>query len=62
MDFLINYTFDENDIQEILNANQKSLINNVILNKKNVVEIIEYLLELGINNETIKKLFIYQIL
>ena len=43
MDFLINYTFDENDIQEILNANQKSLINNVILNKKS----------LGINLETI---------
>ena len=61
MEFLKDYGLVDSDIEEILNANTKSIINNIELNKKNVVEIIEYFVELGISNKTIKDLFIQQI-
>lgn len=61
MEFLKNYNFVDEEIEEILSFNSKGIINNIILNKENVIEIIEYFLALNIMEETIKKMFKYQI-
>lgn len=61
MDFLKDYNFNEEEINEVLNANSKGIINNIIYNKENVCEIIDYFLALDIEEETIKKMFKYQI-
>lgn len=61
MEFLKNYGLVDSDIEEILNANSKSIVNNLILNQKNVMEIIEYFQELGVSVETIKNMLVYQI-
>ncbi len=61
MDFLMKYNFLENDIDDILKNNSKSVINNIILNQKNVMEIVEYLQELGVTNVAIKRIFMNQI-
>lgn len=61
MDFLKEYGLSDNDIEEIKQFNTKSVINNIEFNKKNVIEIIDYLKEIGVSDVAIKKLFIYQI-
>lgn len=61
MDFLKEYNFTEEEINEVLNANSKNIINNIILNKENVCEIIDYFLALDLEQETIKKMFKLQI-
>lgn len=61
MDFLMKYNITEKDILEIKNSNSKGIINNIIVNQKNVCEIIEYLQGLGIKDEVIKKLLMNQI-
>ena len=61
MDFLKQYGLNNEDIEEIINRNDEDIIKNVILNQKNVKEVIDYLLEVGINNEVIKELFAEQI-
>ena len=61
MDFLLNYGLNENDINEIINHNDEGIIKNVILNKDNVSDVIKYLRELGVNDVSIKDLFIHQI-
>lgn len=61
MDFLMKYNITEKDILEIKNSNSKGIINNIIVNQKNVCEIIEYLQELGVNKEVVKNLFMNQV-
>lgn len=61
MDFLKKYDFTDADIENINKNNSSSIIKNIVLNRNNVCDIIDYLIELGISVETIKKIFTYQI-
>lgn len=61
MDFLLNYGFDEKGIDEIIKSNDPSIIYNVTLNKKNVLEVLDYLKEIGVNDNAVKDLFLHQI-
>ena len=61
MEFLLNYGLNENDIRDIQNEVDNDILKNIELNQKNVIEIIEYLNEIGINDMTIKDLFLKQI-
>lgn len=61
MDFLLSYGFDEDSINEIIKSNDSSIIYNVILNKKNVIDVLDYLKEIGVNDSAIKDLFLHQI-
>ena len=61
MDFLLEYGLTEEDIELVKGENTDTVIKNVIMNKKNVRKVIDYLLELGVTNETLKELFVHQI-
>lgn len=61
MEFLTKYNITNEEIELINNYNNKDVLKNIILNKKKVIEVIDYLLELGVNTESIRDLFIYQI-
>ena len=61
MEFLKEHGFNDNDIKEIIDNNYPNLIENIKLNHDNVLGIIDYLLGIGIERETIKELFMYQI-
>ncbi len=61
MDFLLDYGLNNDDINEIVARNDSAIIKNIILNKKNVMGIIEYLRDVGMNISVIKEMFVYQI-
>lgn len=61
MKFLLDYGYSLEDINEILNHNDESVIRNIELNEANVRRIVDYLKKIGINASEIKELFIYQI-
>ena len=61
MDFLLQYGLSGEDISEIVAKNDSAILKNVSLNQKNVSEVIDYLREVGINQNVIKDLFIEQI-
>ncbi len=61
MDFLLQYGLSGEDIKEIMQKNDEAIIKNVILNQKNVSNVIDYLREVGVNQGVIKDLFIEQI-
>ena len=61
MEFLLEYGLANEEIQEIVNRNDSAIIKNVVLNQKNVREVIDYLLEVGIDKDVIKNLFLEQI-
>ena len=61
MEFLLEYGLTNEDIEEIKNRNDSAIIDNIILNQKNVRQVIDYLLEVGINKEVIRDLFVEQI-
>lgn len=61
MEFLIKYDILEEEIAKIQEVNSKGVIKNIILNQENVMEILDYLKELGIKTESLKDLFVYQI-
>lgn len=61
MDFLYKYGLTEEDVREITERNGEAIVKNVILNKDNVIEVIDYLLEVGVNKSVIKDLFVEQI-
>ncbi len=61
MDFLLEYGLTEEDINLVKKENTKTVLKNVEMNKKNVIKVIDYLLELGVTKETLKELFIHQI-
>lgn len=61
MKFLEKYNFNDNDIKLIYQNNSDGIIKNINMNSNNVCLVIDYLLEIGISNDTIKDLFIHQI-
>ena len=61
MDFLLDLGFSESDIEQIKKYNFPYIIENISINKKNIIEIINYLLEIGIEKSTIKEIMMYQI-
>ena len=61
MEFLLNYGLTDEDILEITNRNGESIIKNIELNKENVIKVIDYLLEVGLDKNVIKDLFVQQI-
>ena len=61
MDFLLQYGLNDEEIEEIVNRNDSDIIKNVVLNKKNVQDVMEYLLNIGIEKNVIKDLFYEQI-
>ena len=61
MKFLLEYGLTNEDIEEIVNNNQESIIKNIELNKENVIKVINYLKEIGVGVNVLKELFIYQI-
>lgn len=56
MDFLKKYNISDEDINIISNNNYSNIINVIILNKDNVCSIIDYLLSIGIENETLAQM------
>lgn len=61
MEFLLQYDMTEEDIEEINNRNDISIIKNIVLNRKKVCEVIDYLIEVGIEKSVIRDLFLEQI-
>ena len=61
MEFLYKYDITDEDIKLITERNGESVVKNIVLNKDNVIEVIDYLLEVGVNKSVIKDLFIEQI-
>ena len=61
MDFLLEYELTNEDIDLIKSNNTETVLKNVEMNKKNVIKVIDYLLELGVTKEKLKELFIHQI-
>lgn len=61
MDFLSKYNISNEEIELIKKNNSEGIINSILINKDNVIEIIDYLVELGVKVEAIKDLFLYQI-
>ncbi len=56
MDFLKSYDISDDDINIIMNNNYESVINTIIFNKKYVIEVIEYLLSIGIEVPTLAQM------
>ena len=61
MDFLKQLGYTDQDIIDIKNYNYDYIVENIIINKENVESIIEYLLSIGIERNTIKEIFMYQV-
>lgn len=61
MDFLLDYGYSNDDIDEIMQHNDEGIIRNIVLNRNNVCKVINYLKEIGITLPIIKELFVYQI-
>ena len=61
MDFLLKYGLTNEDIEEITSRNGESIIKNIELNKNNVISVIDYLIEVGLDKNVIKDLFVEQI-
>lgn len=61
MDFLKQLGYTEQDINDIKDYNYDYILDNIIINKEKVEDIIEYLLSIGIERNTIKEIFMYQV-
>ena len=61
MNFLSDLGFSEYDIEKINEYNYPYIIENIELNKENVIEILRYLLEIGIEKTTVREIMMYQI-
>ncbi len=61
MEFLNKYGITNEDINDIISRNGEAIIKNITLNKDNVIEVIDYLLSVGVNQNVIKDLFVEQI-
>lgn len=61
MEYLKKYGFKDFEIEEILNNNSSNVIDNLILNQDNVISIIDYLIEIGLEENTIREIFLYQV-
>ena len=61
MEFLLDLGFSELDIEQINKCNFPYIMENIVLNKENIITIIRYLFEIGIEKSTIKEIMMYQI-
>ncbi len=61
MEFLLELGLTYEDIDTITRKNDPAVIKNVILNKKNVIEIAKYFKEIGVSDSSIRDLFALQI-
>ncbi len=61
MDFLKGLGFTDKDIQDIIQINYDYIKDSLVANQDNILEIINYLLEIGIEKNTIKEIFMYQV-
>ena len=61
MDFLRKYDLTDENIEEIVNRNGEAIVKNIMLNRDNVIAVVDYLLEVGIDKSVIKDLFVEQI-
>ena len=61
MDFLKQLGYNEQDINDNKDYNYDYTLDNIIINKEKVEDIIEYLLSIGIERNTIKEKFMYQV-
>jgi len=61
MEFLLDLGFSELDIEQINKYNFPYIIENISINKENIITIIRYLFEIGIEKTTIKEIMMYQI-
>ena len=61
MEFLSMYNITSEEIEQIEKMNSENTLKNIKMNLRNVTEIINYFVDLGITTETLKDLFIYQI-
>ncbi len=61
MNYLREHGFTEKDINDIVNSNYQIVITNLDLNKNRVQTIIDYLLGIGLERNTIKEIFMYQV-
>lgn len=61
MEYLKDLGFDDTDIIEIKNSNDSNIIDNLALNQSNIIEIVKYLFEIGLDKLTIKDIFVEQV-
>ena len=61
MDFLKQKGFTDLEIKEIIDNNYENVLTNLNTNQSNVLEIVEYLLNIGVEKRTIKEIFMYQV-
>jgi hypothetical protein len=61
MEFLYKYGLTDEDIKEITERNGEAIVKNISLNRENVMEVADYLLEVGVNRDIMKDLFVEQI-
>ena len=61
MEFLLELGLTQEDIAEIKKNNDDAILKNLVLNKKNVMDIVRYFKEIGISDVSIKELFVLQI-
>ena len=56
MDFLKQYNISDDDINIIMKNNYENIINVIIYNKDNVCSIIDYLISIGIDIDTLSQM------
>ena len=61
MEFLKDLGYIDSDINKVIESNYPYIIENLELNKENVKEIINYLLEIGIEKSVIIEIFVFQV-
>lgn len=61
MEFLLELGLSDNDIEEIKKNNDEAVLKNIVLNKDNVKQIVNYFKEIGVSDASIKDLFVLQI-
>ncbi len=61
MDFLKQLGYTDLDIKDIKDYNYDYIEECIEINQEKVLDIIEYLLSIGIEKNTIKELFMYQV-
>ena len=61
MNYLKEWGFSDQDIEEIEKSNYQTVLENLSLNQEKVHAIVEYLLSIGLTQKTVKEIFIYQI-
>ncbi len=61
MDYLKELSFSEMDIEDIKKSNYPYILDNLEINKENIIQIVRYLFEIGLEKGTIKNIFIDQV-